>query len=112
MTSLALVNAAMSAERAKPQRELVRAFLNIDEGTPTGPAGGTRGLRRSLADATIEIDRLSCVHARASHATPADVTVRWSGRRGLAVAGPNGAGKSTLALALLGLVSPTSGEAW
>jgi ABC-type transport system involved in cytochrome bd biosynthesis fused ATPase/permease subunit len=110
MTGLGLVHAGVSTIRTAPQRRTLRDFLEAGARAPRPPAGGSAALSRSLADAVIELDHVSCVHPGASHATPAAVTLRWSSMRGLAVSGPNGAGKSTLALALLGLLAPAEGR--
>ena len=110
VTGLALVHAWLIAVRAAPQRRTLRDFLERSARSLPPPAGGTAALSRSLADAAIELDAVSCVYPGASHATPAAVSLRWSERRGLAVCGPNGAGKSTLALVLLGLLAPAEGR--
>jgi ABC-type transport system involved in cytochrome bd biosynthesis fused ATPase/permease subunit len=89
---------------------MVRRFLTESVRAPAPPRGGSTPLARSLADAVISLDDVSCVHPGAAQATPHGASHRWSGARGLAVSGANGAGKSTLALALLGLLAPASGR--
>ena len=110
MTALSLVSSVENAVRAAPLRRTLDDF--VAGSAPPSPTSCRRGapLPRSLALATIAFEDVSCVHPDAPHATPAGVSYRWSEARGLAVSGANGVGKSTLALALLGLVTPTTGR--
>jgi ATP-binding cassette subfamily C protein CydD len=110
MPALSLVSSVETAGRAAPLRRTLDAFVAGSALPSPIPRRGGAPLPRSLALATVAFEDVSCVHAGARHATPAGVSYRWSEARGLAVSGPNGAGKSTLALALLGLVAPTTGR--
>ncbi len=110
VTALSLVQAAEATVRAGPMRRTLQGFLAASARAVRPPAGGSVAVPRSLALASIAFEGVSCVHAGAPHATPAAVSLRWEGERGLAVAGANGAGKSTLVQALLGLLPPTSGR--
>jgi ABC-type multidrug transport system fused ATPase/permease subunit len=110
VTALSLASTVENAVRAAPLRRTLDAFIAGSALPDTGPRREGAPLPRSLALATIAFEDVSCVHAGAPHATPAGVSYRWSDARGLAVSGANGAGKSTLALALLGLVAPSTGR--
>ena len=96
--------------RSAPQRRTLREFLEAGARAPASPIGGTVVLSRSLAEAAIHLEDVSCVHPGTAHATPGRVSHRWSEARGLAISGANGAGKSTLAQALLGLLAPAEGR--
>ena len=116
--SVALVQASEEAVRAIPWRRSVQEFVQ-GAGAGARAKAEERGLasdasdgpgRERLREIQIDFDAVSIAYPGCSEATPSAVSHRWRAGTGLAVTGDNGAGKSSLALALLGLVEPTSGE--
>ena len=117
--AMGLASSADEAVRSMPGRRALATFLLFEKrraasGSNAEAAGcqrpAPRGDAVDLRAAEIELDAVTITYPGAKESTPLSASHRWVPCSGLAVMGDNGAGKTSLALALLGLIEPSSGH--
>ena len=106
--ALAAARVAEEVTSTQPRRARFRAF--VAAGERRGEVRLTPPPSASLADVPIAYAGFGHAWSADGKLTPAALDLVLPPRAGVALVGPNGSGKTTAALALLGVVAPTTGS--